>query len=144
MTLATPTQRAFNALWPANAPLDWKLPTVPPTQGEEWFLYLYVLTRWEIVQPVPTKAFLLPAKTAAMGTACCDYACLSPPSHFLLAQNLSSKWISPTDKVAKVRLCNRASSVVKGLRKKVTFTWFGGNTNLFIKLELILLFRSCC
>lgn len=31
----------------------------------------------EIVQPVATKAFVQPAKTAGMYTACCDYA--SPP-----------------------------------------------------------------
>ena len=51
-----------------------------------------------MAKPVPTKAFLQPAKTAAMCTACHDYA-HPPPSvpHFLLAQNLSSKRIAPTD-----------------------------------------------
>ena len=32
----------------------------------EWFLHLFVLTRWETVRPVPTKAVLQPAKAATM------------------------------------------------------------------------------
>jgi len=49
-------------------------------------------------QPVPTKAFLQPAKAAAMCTA--HHAETRPPSLIpllLLAQNLSSKWVAPTD-----------------------------------------------
>ena len=47
-----------------------------------------------MAQPVPTKAFLQLAKTAAMCQACHE----SPPiPPFLLAQNLSSKRIVPTD-----------------------------------------------
>ena len=38
-------------------------------RGVEWFLSLFVLTRWEMVQPVPTNTFLQPAKAAAMCTA---------------------------------------------------------------------------
>ena len=40
-----------------------------PTRGGEWFLSLLVIIRWEIVQPVPTMAFLQLAKAAAMYTA---------------------------------------------------------------------------
>ena len=77
---------------------QWTLKTVysarngAPTKTEEWFLCPFVL------KGVPTEAFLQPAKTAAMCMACCDYA-RPPPSIpcFLLAQNLSSKWIAPTD-----------------------------------------------
>ena len=49
-------------------------------------------------KPVPTKAFLQPAKAAAMCTA--FHAETRPPPPippFLLAQNLSSKRITPTD-----------------------------------------------
>ena len=91
-----------SALRPVNTLPDWKLLTDPemgaPTRGEEWFGCLFVLTRWEMVQPVPTKAVLQPAE--AMCMACHDYACPPPLSHlFLLAQNLSSKWIAPTDNI---------------------------------------------
>ena len=45
-----------------------------------------------------TKAFLQPAKAAAMCTAPRAEICPPPPiTPFLLAQNLSSKWIAPTD-----------------------------------------------
>ena len=71
------------ALRPANAPHDWKLPTdpemLPLYKGEEWFLRPFMLTKWEMVQPVPTKAVPHPAKTAAMCVAC--HACPPPPSH---------------------------------------------------------------
>ena len=51
-----------------------------------------------MAQPVSTKAFLQLAKTAAICTACHDYASPPPPvPPFLLAQNLSSKQIAPTD-----------------------------------------------
>ena len=71
------------ALWPASAPPDWMLPTSPemvPLQGE-WFLSLFVPTRWEMVQPVPTKAFLQPAKAAAMCTAARGEPTHLPLSH---------------------------------------------------------------
>ena len=43
-----------------------------------------VLKRREMAQPVLTKAFLYPAKTATMRTAYHDYDCptLPPPSHW--------------------------------------------------------------
>ena len=50
-----------------------------PTRGEEWFGCQFVLTRWELVQPVPTKAVLQPGK--AMCMACHDYACPPQLSH---------------------------------------------------------------
>ena len=52
-----------------------------------------------MAQPVSTKAFLQPAKTAAMCTVCHDNACPPLPIQpFLLAQNLSStKQIAPTN-----------------------------------------------
>ena len=88
-----------------------------PKRGKEWFLCLFVLTRWEIIQPVPTRAFLQPAKAATMCTACCDYACPPPPiPSYLVVQNLSLKWILPTDN--KVKLRQKASLVVKGLLRE--------------------------
>ena len=52
----------------------------------------------EMAQLLPNKAFLQPAQTATMCTGSHDYACPPPPiPPFLLAQNLSSKWIGPTD-----------------------------------------------
>ena len=48
-----------------------------------------------MAKPVPTKAFLQPAKAAAMYMAPC--AETRPPPPFLLVQNLSSKRIVPTD-----------------------------------------------
>ena len=51
--------------------------------------------RREMAKPVPTKDFLQPGKTAAMP---CHPTHPPPPvPPFLLAQNLSSKWILPTD-----------------------------------------------
>ena len=51
-----------------------------------------------MIKPVLTKAFLQPAKAAAMCTALCAETCPPPPiPPFLLAQNLSSKRIAPTD-----------------------------------------------
>ena len=69
-----------------------------PTREEEWFRHTFVLAMWEMVQPVPIKAILHPAKAADMRTT--PYASDSPPPPippFLLVQNLSSKWIVPTD-----------------------------------------------
>ena len=67
-------------------------------KGRGAFLFPFVSKRSEMIQPVPTKAFLQPPKTAALCTVCHGYA-HPPPSipAFLLAQNLSSKWISQTD-----------------------------------------------
>ena len=49
-------------------------------------------------KPVPTKAFLQPAKAAAMCTAPRAETHPPPPiPPFLLVQNLSSKRIAPTD-----------------------------------------------
>ena len=54
----------------------------------------------EMAKPVATKAFLQPAKAAAMCTAPHAETHSPPPiPPFLLAQNLSSKWIAPTDNV---------------------------------------------
>ena len=51
-----------------------------------------------MAKPVPTKAFLQPAKAAAMCTAARGEPAHLPLSHlFLVAQNLSSKRIAPTD-----------------------------------------------
>ena len=51
-----------------------------------------------MVQPVPTKAFLQPAKAAAMCMALSTETRPPPPiPPFLLAQKLSSTWIAPTD-----------------------------------------------
>ena len=51
-----------------------------------------------MAKSVPTKAFLQPAKAATMCTAAWGEPTHLPLSRlFLLAQNLSSKWIAPTD-----------------------------------------------
>ena len=42
-----------------------------PYKGKEQFLHQFVLKRTELAQPVLTKAFLQPAKAAAMCTALC-------------------------------------------------------------------------
>ena len=75
---------------PANAPPDWKLPTVPEMKpkAEERFLHSSVLKRREMAQPMLTKTFLQPAKIAIICTACHEYAHTPPPiSPFLLVQN---------------------------------------------------------
>ena len=60
----------IKALRSANTSTDRELPTAPEMVslqgGEEWFLHLFVLTRWEMVQPVLTKAIPQPAKAATM------------------------------------------------------------------------------
>ena len=66
--------------------------------AEEPYLRPFVSKKREMAQPVPTKAFLQPAKAAAMCMA--PRAETRPPlpiPPFLLAQNLSSKRIAPTD-----------------------------------------------
>ena len=100
------------ALQPVNAPktayrsrsgcLTWGM------EGDFFFLCWLVLKRSEMVQPVPTKAVLHPAKAVATCTAHHDYA--HPPRPippFLLAQNLSSKWIVPTLK------CGQSQTIAK-------------------------------
>ena len=68
------------ALWPVNTPPDWKLPTIP-----EWCSYkgrgvVSTLVCANKVRNGPTrstKAFLQPAMTATMCTACREYAHLT-------------------------------------------------------------------
>ena len=82
------------ALQPVNASPDWNLPTVPEMEPLKSYLCLFVSKRREMAQPVPTKAFLQPAKAAAMCTALRAETRPPPPiPPFLLAQNLSSKRI---------------------------------------------------
>ena len=57
-----------------------------PYGGRGVVLCPFVLIRWEMAQPVPTKAVLQAAKAAAMCTACLKYARPPPPY-----------WIAPTD-----------------------------------------------
>ena len=53
-----------------------------------------------MAKPVPTKAFLQAAKADAMRMALRAETCPPPPiPPFLLAPNLSSKRIAPTDNV---------------------------------------------
>ena len=62
--------------------------------------------RREMLNPMLTKAFLQPAKAAAMRTASRAETHPPPPiPPFLLAQNLSSKWIMPTDNM-RPKLCD--------------------------------------
>ena len=67
-----------------------------------------------MIQSVLTKAFLQQPKAAAMFIAPRAETQPPPPTPpFLLAQNLSLKWIVPTDNMQPVRRCHMASSVVK-------------------------------
>ena len=75
------------------------------------FLHPFMLKRREMAQLLPTKAFLQPAKTAAMCMASPVYA--HPPPPILLVLNLSWKWIAPTDNM--VSWWVHPSSVVKGV-----------------------------
>ena len=66
--------------------------------AEEPYLCPFLSRRREMAKLVPNKAFLQPAKATAMCTA--PHAETRPPPPippFLLAQNLSSKQIVPTD-----------------------------------------------
>ena len=112
------------ALWPANTSADWKLPIVsdrkPLQTAEEQFLCPFVLNRREMVQPVPTKGFLQPIKTASLPCAVTRRVTLThlapPIPPFLLAQNLSSKRIAPTDNmVPNLHEYTAWSSMVRGL-----------------------------
>ena len=78
-----------------------------------------------MVQPVLTKAVIHPAKAAAMCTACHNYAHPSPPISplpirpFLLAQTYLKnrlRQLITCCHAANVRKCQKASSVVKGLK----------------------------
>ena len=62
------------------------------------YVHLFVSKTREMPKPVPSKAFLQPAKAAAMCMT--PHAEIRPPppiTPFLLVQNLSSKQIEPTD-----------------------------------------------
>ena len=52
---------------------------------EDWFLRRFFLTRWEVVQPVPTNTVLQPAKVAAMCTRSRAETCPPSLSHLLLS-----------------------------------------------------------
>ena len=88
------------APWPVNTSRAWlktayRASNGAPTKAEERLLHPFV-PKGEIAQPVPTKAFLQPAKTATQDSHHVhSTSWLCPP--FLLVQNLSSKWIVPTD-----------------------------------------------
>ena len=72
-----------------------------------------------MANPLSTKAFLQPAKAAAMCTALRAETRPPPPiPPFLLVQNLSSKQIAPTDNVRPKLHDKYSSSMVKGLRDK--------------------------
>ena len=78
-----------------------------------WYKGRGVVSIWEMIQPLLTKAFLQPPKTAVMCTSCHDYAHPPPPiSLLLLVQNLSSKWI-----VAKqiVATCSQSQTTPNGV-----------------------------
>ena len=69
-----------------------------PTRWKERFLHPFVQESRQMAHPALTKAFLQAAATAAMH--CQPERCTHPPPPvppFLLAQNLSSKRIAPTD-----------------------------------------------
>ena len=73
------------------------MPEMESLQGER---SLFVQESRQMAHPALTKAFQQPATTAAMH--CQPEWCihpLPPVPPFLLEQNLSSKWIGPTDNV---------------------------------------------
>ena len=102
MTLTTPTQQAFNdqgsptSKCSAWLKISYSLGNSAPTRGEEWFLCLFVLTRWEMVLPMPTKVVL---------TSQCAKHVMTMPVHLSLFQlfcyrkTYSQKWIVPTDNI---------------------------------------------
>ena len=99
MTSATPTHwRTYDGQGSLTTKCFSQLKTVynarngAPTKAEEPYLRLFVLKRREMVQPVMTKAFLQPAKAAAMCTAPhAETRPLPPIPPVSLVQNLSSK-----------------------------------------------------
>ena len=105
MTSATPTHsQAYNGQGPLASERFSRLKAAYSARNgahkkaEEPYLHPFVSKRREMLKPVPTKAFLQPAKAAAMCTAPRIETCPPPPiPPFLLAQNLSSKRIVPTD-----------------------------------------------
>ena len=69
-----------------------------PLKRQRNLIYACLCHKGEMAKPVPTKAFLQPAKAVAMCMAARGESTHLPLSHlFLLAQNLSSKQIVPTD-----------------------------------------------
>ena len=120
----TPTQlRAFNGQGsPTSECSTWlnaayKSRNGAPTKGGEWLLSLFVLTRWEMVQPVLTKAVLYPAKAAAMCMASCAEIRSPPLSHHFCYHKtyLSSNWLRQLIICGLSQTRQMVSSVVKGL-----------------------------
>ena len=71
-----------------------KMPKMESLQGERSVFY----ARWKMAHPALTRAFLQPVATVTMH--CHPEGDIHPPPlfpPFLLAQNLSSKWIAPND-----------------------------------------------
>ena len=89
LSLQLSTTLWFDTYSCPNAPHNRKLSTCRqyqkwcPYKGEEWFLHLFVLTRWGVVQLVPTKVILQLTKAAAMYVcmACLEYTRPPPLSH---------------------------------------------------------------
>ena len=99
---------------------------------------------------VLTKAFLWPAKAAAMCMA--PHAETRPPPPippFLQAQNLSSKWIVPTDNMwlkLKVKVSKFVPACLQKEELLCTLVWTHGYTQacFFYGLEMWLIDCSCC
>ena len=95
MTLTTPTHcelAMVRALRPANAPLAGNQKWCLQYKGKEkrGCFYTFVLTSWEIVQPVLAKAWFYSQPRQPP----CAWHAVTRPMHTPL-QNLSSKWILP-------------------------------------------------
>ena len=122
MSLITSTHWAFNgqsfltskhSSWPKTA---YNTRDGPPRMGVEWFLHLFVQTRWEVVQSVLTEATIQAAKAAAMCMACPEYAhpplCIPP---CLVVQNLSSTELHQLIMYSQSQYCQMESLMVQGL-----------------------------
>ena len=103
----------------------------PTTSWEKCFLHPFVHKRREMTYPVLTKVILQPSTTAAMCYHPKGDTHPHPPiPPFLLAQNLSSNWIAPTDNMrpkcleVKSFKCNRHSVYNKlTTSDKLKFSW---------------------
>jgi len=88
MTSSTPThKKAYNGQGPPTSERFSRLKTAysarngAPREAEEPYLRPFVSKRREMAKPVPTKAFLQPAKAAAMCTAARGEPAHLPLSH---------------------------------------------------------------
>ena len=84
------------ALWPLNASPDWKLSTVPEMEPWKSLIYTRLCQKGEKwpSQCQPRLFYSQPRQLPSARHSVLKPACIPP---ILLVENLSSKWIAPTD-----------------------------------------------